>query len=145
VTGGNTEAEPKRLTRQRLVAWGWLLLAYASLAVGGIAIFIPGLPTTEFILLSAWAASRGSPRLQRWLEQHRLFGPMIHNWRHGRAVTIRAKATASLTMTLCLIIMALTVQRRWILLLAALGMAVGAAWMWSRPEPGGAGTEGARD
>lgn len=145
MTGGTTEAEPKRLTRHRLVAWAWLLLAYASLAVGIIAIFIPGLPTTEFILLSAWAASRGSPRLQRWLEQHRLFGPMIHNWRHGRAVTIRAKATASLTMTLCLIIMALTIQRRWILLLAALGMAVGAAWMWSRPEPGGAGTDGSRD
>ncbi|BEV16212.1 YbaN family protein [Herbaspirillum sp. DW155] len=125
---------------RRLVQWGWLLLAYASLAVGVIAIFIPGLPTTEFILLSAWAASRGSPRLQHWLEGHRLFGPMIYNWRHGRAVTIRAKLSASLTMMLCLLIMGLTIHHhRWIILLAALGMALGAAWMWSRPAPAGSG------
>lgn len=114
--------------------WLWLLLAYASLGVGILAIFIPGLPTTEFILLSAWAASKGSPRLQRWLEQHRVFGPMIHNWRHGRVVARRAKISASLTMSLCLIIMLLTIRQRWIIVLAALGMALGAAWMWSRPE-----------
>ena len=34
------------------------LLAYVSLAIGLIAIVIPGLPTTEFILLAAWAAAR---------------------------------------------------------------------------------------
>lgn len=83
--------------------WLWLLLAYASLGIGIIALFIPGIPTTEFVLLSAWAAGRGSPRLQRWLEQHRLFGPMIHNWRHGRVVARRAKISASLMMSLCLV------------------------------------------
>jgi len=114
--------------------WLWLLLAYASLGLGIIALFIPGIPTTEFVLLSAWAAGRGSPRLQRWLEQHRLFGPMIHNWRHGRVVARRAKISASLMMSLCLVIMLFTVKRHWVIVLATLGMAVGAAWMWSRPE-----------
>ncbi|ONN68507.1 MULTISPECIES: YbaN family protein [Herbaspirillum] len=114
--------------------WLWLLLAYASLGIGIIALFIPGIPTTEFVLLSAWAAGRGSPRLQRWLEQHRLFGPMIHNWRHGRVVARRAKISASLMMSLCLVIMLFTVKRHWVIVLATLGMAVGAAWMWSRPE-----------
>ena len=114
--------------------WLWLLLAYASLGIGIIALFIPGIPTTEFVLLSAWAAGKGSPRLQRWLERHRLFGPMIHNWRHGRVVARRAKISASLMMSLCLVIMLLTVKRHWVIVLATLGMAVGAAWMWSRPE-----------
>ena len=66
--------------------WLWLLLAYASLGVGLVAIVIPGIPTTEFILLAAWAAAKSSPRLAAWLERHRLFGPMIYNWRHGRVV-----------------------------------------------------------
>ncbi|ALU91646.1 YbaN family protein [Herbaspirillum rubrisubalbicans] len=114
--------------------WLWLLLAYVSLGIGIVALFIPGIPTTEFVLLSAWAASRGSPRLQRWLEQHRLFGPMIHNWRHGQVVARRAKISASLMMSLCLVIMLFTVKRHWVIVLATLGMAVGAAWMWSRPE-----------
>ena len=107
--------------------WLWLLLAYASLGVGIVAIFIPGIPTTEFVLLSAWAAGKGSPRLQRWLEQHRLFGPMIHNWRHGRVVARRAKISASLMMSLCLVIMLFTVKRHWVIVLSTLGMALGAA------------------
>ena len=49
------------------------ILAYVSLTIGIIAIFIPGLPTTEFILLAAWAATRSSPRLSAWLENHRVF------------------------------------------------------------------------
>ena len=39
------------------------ILAYVSLGIGIVAIFIPGLPTTEFILLAAWAATKSSPRL----------------------------------------------------------------------------------
>ncbi|MEO4017890.1 DUF454 family protein, partial [Pseudomonas rossensis] len=34
------------------------LLAYVSLGIGLIAIVVPGLPTTEFILLAAWAATK---------------------------------------------------------------------------------------
>ncbi|BEV17900.1 YbaN family protein [Herbaspirillum sp. DW155] len=129
----SVQATPSTLAPRR-TRWLWLLLAYASLGIGIVAIFIPGIPTTEFVLLSAWAAGKGSPRLQRWLEQHRLFGPMIHNWRHGRVVARRAKISASLMMSLCLLIMLFTVKRHWVIVLATLGMALGAAWMWSRPE-----------
>jgi hypothetical protein len=118
----------------RRTRWLWLALAYASLGIGIVAIFIPGIPTTEFILLSAWAASRGSPRLQHWLENHPVFGKMIYNWRNGRVVARRAKISASLMMSVCLVIMLLTVKHRWIIVIAGLGMAAGALWMWSRPE-----------
>ena len=114
---------PSSQLAPRRTRWLWLLLAYASLGIGIVAIFIPGIPTTEFVLLSAWAAGKGSPRLQRWLEQHRLFGPMIHNWRHGRVVARRAKISASLMMSLCLVIMLFTVKRHWVIVLATLGMA----------------------
>jgi len=116
------------------IRWLWLALAYASLGIGILALFIPGIPTTEFILLSAWAAGKGSPRLQRWLESHPAFGIMIRNWRHGRVVDRRAKLSASIMMSLCLAIMLLTVKQRWIIFIAATGMAAGAIWMWSRPE-----------
>ncbi|NUU01514.1 YbaN family protein [Herbaspirillum robiniae] len=130
---GAEGASPSQLAPAR-TRWLWLALAYLSLGVGIVAVFIPGIPTTEFILLSAWAAGKGSPRLQRWLEHHPVFGVMIHNWRNGRVVARRAKISASLMMSLCLVIMLLTVKHRWIIVLAALGMAAGAMWMWSRPE-----------
>jgi uncharacterized membrane protein YbaN (DUF454 family) len=117
------------------VRWLWLILAYVSLGLGILAVFLPGIPTTEFILLSAWAATKGSPRLRAWLLNHRLFGPMIHNWQHGRVVTRRAKLGASLSMSVALAIMVWALpEHRLLVAVLAFGMACGAAWMWSRPE-----------
>lgn len=112
----------------------WLLLAWLCLAIGLVAIVIPGLPTTVFILISAYAASRGSPRLHRWLCDHRLFGPMIRNWENGHCISRKAKNCAALTMLLCFVIMLLTVKQIWITLFAGFCMAGVIAWMWSRPE-----------
>ena len=71
----------------------WLLLAFAvlCLALSIIGIIVPGLPTTVFILMAAWAAARSSPRLYRWLWNHRLFGPSLRNWAQGGKVSRRAK------------------------------------------------------
>ncbi|PAS96694.1 MAG: hypothetical protein CGU28_07765 [Candidatus Dactylopiibacterium carminicum] len=113
----------------------WLILAWLSFAVGLVALAIPGIPTTEFILLSAYAASKSSPRFHAWLCRHRLFGPMIRNWENGRLVSRRAKLSASLAMSVCLVVMMLFVPHRWVVVLAALGMTAGAIWMWRRPEP----------
>lgn len=110
------------------------LLAYVSLGIGLVAIVIPGLPTTEFILLAAWAATRSSPRLSAWLENHRLFGPILHNWRNGKVIQRRAKVSATLSMLFCAGVMLVFLDHRWPLFLAIGGMAMGNLWIWSRPE-----------
>ena len=111
------------------------LLAYTSLGIGIIAIFVPGLPTTEFILLAAWAATRSSPRLNAWLENHRVFGPMLYNWRNGRMVSRGSKISATVSMLACAILMLSLFTHVWWLYLAIAGMALGNLWLWSRPEP----------
>ncbi|MBD8492523.1 YbaN family protein [Pseudomonas syringae] len=116
------------------------LLAYTSLGIGIAAIFIPGLPTTEFILLAAWAATRSSPRLNAWLENHRVFGPMLYNWRNGRRVARKAKISATVSMLVCAIVMLSLFHHIWWLYLALAGMALGNLWLWSRPEPESAPT-----
>ena len=110
------------------------LLAYVSLAIGLVAIVVPGLPTTEFILLAAWAATRSSPRLSAWLENHRLFGPILHNWRNGKVIQRRAKLSASVSMVVCASVMLVFLDHRWPVFLAIGGMALGNLWIWSRPE-----------
>ncbi|MFC3714593.1 YbaN family protein [Luteimonas soli] len=115
--------------------WAWWLLAYASLGLGLIGVVVPGLPTVPFVLLSAFAAARGSERLHRWLLAHRVFGPMIADWQAHGAVSRRAKRLAVLSMAACGVIMWLTAPRAW---MAATGigcMAVVAVWLWRRPEP----------
>ena len=81
-----------------LARWLFLALALLSLALGVIGIFLPVLPTVPFILLSAWAAARSSPRLLAWLENHTAFGPMLSEWRRGGVVRRRAKWTATVVM-----------------------------------------------
>ena len=69
-------------------------LGILSLSLGYVGILIPGLPTTVFILIAAWAFSKCSDRFTNWLENHRLFGPMILNWKTYRGLSRRAKKLA---------------------------------------------------
>ena len=115
----------------------WLLLAFAvlSLVLGVIGVFVPGLPTTVFILMAAWAAARSSPRLHTWLWFHPLFGSMLRGWAHGRCVARRAKWRASILMFMCAIVLFVTSTRLWVAALASTSMACVLLWLWLRPEP----------
>ncbi len=120
--------------------WAWWLLAYASLGTGILGVFVPGLPTTVFILIAAYAASRGSERLHRYLVGHPRFGPMIRDWHRHRAVSRRAKWAATWTMLASALILATAMQwtgshRWWMVALPIACMSVVGTWLWLRPEP----------
>jgi uncharacterized membrane protein YbaN (DUF454 family) len=66
-----------RPTRLRIL---WLVVACAAVAAGAAGILVPGLPTTPFLILGAFAAARSSPRLHAWLLGHRVFGRLIGDW-----------------------------------------------------------------
>ncbi|HEY0686397.1 MAG TPA: YbaN family protein [Steroidobacter sp.] len=115
----------------------YLLLIFAVLcvALGIVGIFIPGLPTTVFILMAGWAAARSSPRFHAWLESHSHFGPMIRDWRERGAVSRRAKITATVVMTLSAVVLFYTSSHRWLAEIITLLMAIVLMWLWRRPEP----------
>jgi len=115
--------------------WAWWLLAYVALALGLVGIVVPGLPTVPFVLVSAYAAARGSERLHRWLLAHRRFGPAIRAWQAQGAVSRRAKYLATAMMAASAAVMFLTASRTWMAVAAAAAMAVVALWLWRRPEP----------
>lgn len=122
------------LQRPAWQRWLWLVVAYLSIGMAMLGVLLPGLPTTEFVLLAAWAASRSSPRLAAWLERHRLFGPLLRDWQNGGLIARRTKWVASLSMLLALSILLLTVNHWPSVAFAAVGMSCGALWIWSRPE-----------
>ncbi len=80
-----------------LLAAGWL-----SLTLGVIGIVVPLMPTTVFVLLAAYCFARSSERFHRWLLGHRVFGPMVKNFRDGRGLprAARFRAVALLWTTL---------------------------------------------
>lgn len=59
--------------------------------LGIVGIFVPLLPTTPFLLLSATLWLHASPRLYEWLLAHPHLGSYIRNYREKRAIPLRAK------------------------------------------------------
>ncbi len=79
---------------------GFRILAYISALLGLIGVVLPLLPTTPFMILAAYFASRGSPAFALWLDRHPTFGPAIGQWRERRAVPLKAKLLALSMMVL---------------------------------------------
>ena len=69
----------------------YLTVALAALICGLAGILLPLLPTTPFLLLAVWAASKGSPRLQKWILTHPTLGPPLTAWREQGAVPTSAR------------------------------------------------------
>ncbi len=67
------------------------LLGTIFLALGAIGIFVPILPTTPFLLLSAACYLKGSERMHKWLINNRVFGTYIKNYKEGKGMSARAK------------------------------------------------------
>lgn len=68
-----------------------IIVGSVSLVLGILGIFLPMLPTTPFLLLSAAAWVKASPSLYEWLINHRVFGEYIRNFREYRAIPLRVK------------------------------------------------------
>lgn len=111
-----------------------MALAGVCICLAIIGVFVPGLPSTEFVLLAAWASARSSPRLHAWLHNHKWFGPMLHNWRNGRRVARRAKIAATVSMSVCAMLMFHTIPHAWVIWPAWICIACVLAWLWSRPD-----------
>lgn len=115
--------------------WPYAVLAYVFAALALLGVVVPGLPTTPFVLLAAWAASRGSRRMHDWLVAHPRLGPPLAHWREERAVSPRAKAMAIGFLVVSWLIMLWREVPPWLLaLLAVLFVTVG-TFVATRPRP----------
>lgn len=73
---------------------GLLVGGHLCVVLGVIGIFLPVMPTTVFLLGAAACYSRASSAFYNRLLNNRVFGPVIADWRHHRALTVRAKTMA---------------------------------------------------
>ena len=78
----------------------WITLGSTFVAIGTVGIFVPGLPTTVFMLLAAACYVRSSERLYNWLIKNKTFGKYIKDYREGKGMPMRAKIFAQSMMTI---------------------------------------------
>jgi uncharacterized membrane protein YbaN (DUF454 family) len=68
-----------------------VIIGIASLCLGILGIFLPILPTTPFLLLSAMLFARSSERLYKWLLYHKILGKYIRDFLQEKAISLRIK------------------------------------------------------
>lgn len=91
---GARAAQPKPTWR----TWGWRALGIAFVATGFVGAFVPGLPTTPFLILAAACYTRGDPAARARLVAHPRFGPALKAWFDHGVVSRRAKVLATVMM-----------------------------------------------
>ena len=125
------------MLRRRLAVLLWRGLALLAMGLGLLGVALPVLPTVPFVLLAAWAASKGWPAFEIWLLNHRVFGPPILQWRLRGTVARRAKWISTLMMASSAIGMQFfgSVIPLWLRIAVPAVMLAVAIWLWRRPEP----------
>jgi hypothetical protein len=117
----------------------WSGLAYGCIGLGTAGLVVPLLPTTPFLLLAAWAAPKGSPRLARRLHDHPRLGPTLHAWREQRAVPRRAKRLALVLLLISWLVLWVGGAAPVVLALTGLLFCGVAGFLLTRPDAAGDG------
>lgn len=70
----------------------YIVIGCISVILGIIGIFVPGLPTTPFLLLSSWLFYKSSKRLHDALHRSPLLGKYIRSFEEKRGVSLLSKS-----------------------------------------------------
>ena len=98
-----------------------ITIGIISLALGVLGVFLPILPTTPFLLLSASLFAHSSDRMYNWLLNHKVFGEYIRSFREDKAIPLKIKIYS---ISLLWIVMSVTIftavsEKLWLQILLA--------------------------
>lgn len=82
------------MNQHKLIKAIYIIMGSVSFALGTIGTFLPVLPTTPFLLLTAYFYLRSSERLYHWLLHHKVFGKYIHDYIKYRSIPLKTKILA---------------------------------------------------
>lgn len=89
------------------------ILGLLSLGLGILGIFLPVLPTTPLLLLSAALFLRGNRKLYDWLLNHPKLGPYIRNFMVNKSIPLKIKVLSVSMVWITLINCAIFVADHW--------------------------------
>ena len=85
-------------------------LGLLCVGLGFVGVFVPGVPTTIFLIIALWAFTKSSEKLRHWLLNHKRFDPILNNWQEHKVVPRRAKILMVVLMSLAVILFYYSLQ-----------------------------------
>lgn len=113
----------------------WATAGTVSLGLGIVGAILPLLPTTPFLLLTAYCYARSSRRLHDWLMHHPRLGPPIVEWQQHRAIGLRVRWVATVFVVIVLGISIVATVPVWLILTQAAVLSCVMGFLWTRPYP----------
>ena len=99
----HAEPSPPTVTSApRIQRWVLATLGVFCVGAGAIGVFVPGLPTTVFLIIASWCFVRSCPWLQEKLLHNRLFAPYLHYVNGSAVMPMKARVSAILMMWACI-------------------------------------------
>ena len=117
---GMSQKGEVQLSKSRILRLVFGGVGMFSLVLGIIGIFLPVLPTTPFLLLSAACFAKSSRRFYDRLMGHPIFGKIIRGFREERRIPVRAKLFA-----VTMIALTIGISVGWVIPLPAVKILVG--------------------
>jgi len=115
--------------RVLLLALGWGCVGLAF-----IGIFVPGIPTTPFLIVALWAFAQSSKKFHAWLLNHKRFGPILQNWESHRVVPRKAKTLMVILQFFAVIMFHFTIQNIYLTGILAITLIIVARWVLTFPS-----------
>ena len=112
-----------------LITIGWLC--------GGLAFvgtFVPGIPTTIFLIIALWAFAKSSKKFHSWLLNHKRFGPILQNWESHKVVPRKAIILMVILQISAVIIFHYSLQNIYLTAILIITLVFGARYVLSLPS-----------
>ncbi len=87
-----------KLNKNKLVRLLFVFIGSIFVGLAVIGIFLPGLPTTPFLILAAYFYIRSSNKLYNWLINNKILGVYIRGYLSGKGMPLRAKIISLILM-----------------------------------------------
>lgn len=69
----------------------YFIIGAGSMVLGAVGVILPVLPTTPFLLLSAWCFAKSSQRFHNWFISTRLYKNHLDSFVRERSMTLKTK------------------------------------------------------
>lgn len=120
-----------QIKKNHLIRVLYIVGGSIALGLSILGLFVPGLPSTPFALLSAALYAKSSPKLYQWILNNKILGPKILNYKRRKGMTRKGKLGVLALMTTMVFFSSFVVIRNIPLRFTILGLGVvGCVVVW---------------